>query len=51
MPEAVILNWNAENMSALNNDHFQEIIKLKPEVVLLRTGGTHLFLHPKTTKC
>jgi uncharacterized protein len=47
MPEAVILDWNAENMNTLNNDHFQEIIKLKSEVVLLGTGETHWFLHPK----
>jgi uncharacterized protein len=47
MPEAVIFDWNAENVNALSNDHFQEIIKLKPEVVLLGTGRTHLFLHPK----
>jgi len=47
MPETIILDWNAEDVNALNNDHFQEIIKLKPEVVLLGTGGTHLFLHPK----
>ncbi|WP_036303663.1 Mth938-like domain-containing protein [Methylotenera sp. L2L1] len=47
MPETIILDWNAENVHTLNNDHFQQIIKLKPEVVLLGTGKTHLFLHPK----
>ncbi|PPC96163.1 Mth938-like domain-containing protein [Methylotenera mobilis] len=47
MPESITLDWNAENVSTLNNDHFQEISKLKPEVVLLGTGKTHLFLHPK----
>jgi len=47
MPQTIVVDWHAENVSALNNEHFQELIKLKPEVVLLGTGKTHVFLHPK----
>jgi uncharacterized protein len=47
MPQTILVDWHAGNVSTLNNDHFQEIIKLKPEVVLLGTGATHVFLHPK----
>ncbi len=47
MPQTIVVDWHVENVSALNNDHFQGLIKLKPEVVLLGTGKTHVFLHPK----
>lgn len=47
MPQTIVADWHAENVSALSNEHFQEIIQLKPEVVLLGTGKTHVFVHPK----
>ncbi len=46
-PEALIHDWEAVNFAELNNKHFEKIADLNPEVVLLGTGATHLFLHPK----
>lgn len=47
MPQALILDWQVTNFAELTNEHFKQIAELKPEVVLLGTGTTHLFLHPK----
>ena len=47
MPEALIHDWQVINFAELSNEHFRQIADLKPEVVLLGTGSTHLFLHPK----
>ena len=46
----LILDWNAASFEDLTAAHFDEIAKLKPEVVLLGTGLTHRFLHPKITR-
>ena len=43
----LILNWNPASFDDLTADHFAEIGELKPEVLLLGTGLTHRFLHPK----
>ena len=43
----LILNWNPASFDDLTTEHFSEIGELKPEVVLLGTGLTHRFLHPK----
>ena len=47
MPQILIKNWQAVSFAELSNEHFRQIADLKPEVVLLGTGITHLFLHPK----
>lgn len=47
MPDALILDWQVTGFTDLSNEHFKQIASLKPEVVLLGTGATHLFLHPK----
>ena len=46
----LILDWNAASFEDLTAAHFDEIAALKPEVVLLGTGLTHRFLHPKIAK-
>ena len=46
----LILNWNPASFEDLTAEHFAEIGELKPEVVLLGTGLTHRFLHPKIAK-
>ena len=43
----LILDWKAATFEDLTADHFTEIGALNPEVVLLGTGLTHRFLHPK----
>lgn len=47
MTNALILDWSATNFANLTSADFQQIIDLKPELVLLGTGKKHQFLHPK----
>ena len=47
MPDALTLDWQVARFTDLTNEHFKQIADLNPEVVLLGTGATHLFLHPK----
>jgi uncharacterized protein len=47
MPQTLILDWQADSFAQLANEHFSQITDLNPEVVLLGTGTSHLFLHPK----
>ena len=50
MSDKLILDWQATDFSSLTEAHFAHIVDLKPEVVLLGTGGKHLFLDPKTVQ-
>lgn len=47
MPQSLIHDWPAASFADLSNEHFRQIAELHPEVVLLGTGATHLFLHPR----
>jgi uncharacterized protein len=49
LPERVIEDWNATDFDSLTVAHFERIAELKPEVVLLGTGKTHRFIHPRLT--
>lgn len=46
----LVLDWNATSFAALSAENFILIADIKPEVVLLGTGSTHRFLHPKITQ-
>ncbi len=46
-PAELILDWHQGNFSELDYVHFEKLRLLNPEVVLLGTGSTHCFLHPK----
>lgn len=51
-PNALIENWldanvNSHGLKSITQEHIAAICALKPEVVLLGTGQTHQFLHPK----
>ena len=50
MPDELILDWAATDLSSLTQAHFAQINDLKPEVVLLGTGQKHQFLHPKISQ-
>lgn len=55
MSEQLILDWSATDFASLTDVHFAQLldanlIKSKPEVVLLGTGKTHQFLHPKVVQ-
>ena len=47
MADKLILDWQATDFASLAEAHFEQIVDLKPEVVLLGTGEKHQFLHPK----
>ncbi len=47
MSDKLILDWSAVDFASLSAVHFDTLIDLKPEVVLLGTGKKHQFLHPK----
>ncbi len=52
MADQLILDWQAADfassgLASLSSAHFERLIELKPEVVLLGTGERHQFLHPK----
>ena len=47
LADQLILDWKATNFDELTEAHFANIAEIKPEVVLLGTGATHRFLHPK----
>lgn len=51
MPQVLIQDWQIASFAELTIDNFQQIAELKPEVVLLGTGTTHYFLHPKHYQC
>jgi uncharacterized protein len=46
MPE-YLSDWNVENFEALKTTHFQQLCKLRPEVVLLGTGQKIRFPAPE----
>lgn len=46
-PKNIISNWDCTVFATLAPEHFAEIVHSKPEVVLLGSGTTHRFLHPK----
>ena len=50
MPDQLILDWPVTDFANLVQTDFAQIVELKPEVVLLGTGQTHQFLHPKITQ-
>ena len=47
LADNIVENWQVTDFSALSEVHFEYLLKLKPEVVLLGTGEKHQFLHPK----
>lgn len=50
LPQEVIKDWQVADFDNLTAEHFERITELKPEVVLLGTGATHRFIHPKLTQ-
>lgn len=50
LPDSIITDWQATDFDSLTAAHFEKLVELKPEVVLLGTGAKHRFIHPKLTK-
>lgn len=46
----IILDWDVSSFAELTPAHFDQIVTIHPEVLLLGTGTKHQFLHPKITQ-
>lgn len=47
MPETAPRPWNAPSFEALTAAHFEQIEADQPDVVILGTGKTQRFVHPR----
>jgi uncharacterized protein len=47
LPDKVIEGWAPAGIDALTADDFAALLAHKPEIVLLGTGATQRFLHPR----
>ncbi len=44
LPDELIRDWSPKGFSDLKEEHFSDIAKLSPELVLLGTGNSHRFV-------
>ena len=49
-PNREISDWDVENFAALTRGHFEALLELKPELVLLGTGERQQFPRPELTR-
>lgn len=49
-PERVVTGWTAGGFDTLTESDFAALAELKPEVVLLGTGASLRFPHPRLTR-
>ncbi|MDI1361458.1 Mth938-like domain-containing protein [Methylotenera sp.] len=49
LPNQLIENWHVLSFDNIQANDFEKIVELKPDVVLLGTGASHKFIHPKLT--
>lgn len=47
MPEGEIVAWHVDGFDALTADDLQGLLQYSPELVLLGTGSTQRFPHPR----
>jgi len=50
MPEQLLENWDAATFEDLAPAHFEFILTLQPEIVLLGTGRSQRFPHPRLSQ-
>jgi uncharacterized protein len=50
LPDRVLQDWAATSFEALAEEHFETILSLEPEIVLLGTGATFRFPHARLTR-
>jgi uncharacterized protein len=50
MPEGPILPWGVSRFDALSAEHFEALVALGPELVVLGTGSVLRFAHPRLLK-
>jgi len=41
-------NWGVDDIEQMTHEHWHDIIKLKPEVILMGTGEKIIFPHPSS---
>lgn len=46
LPDCIITDWEVPDFDGLTTVHFEQLALLKPEVVLLGTGGIQRFIQP-----
>lgn len=49
-PERLITNWPPQQFDELASSHFQALVELNPEIVLLGTGKRQQFPSPRLTQ-
>ena len=47
LPDRIVEDWAPAGLDALTADDFAVLLAHKPEIVLLGTGATQRFLHPR----
>ena len=50
LPNLLVPDWPVSDFESLTEESFRRLLELKPEVVLLGTGGKHRFLHPRISR-
>lgn len=50
LPNQLVTDWTVTDFDSLAAEHIERIAQLAPEVVLLGTGATHRFVHPRLGK-
>jgi len=48
-PEGAVVAWDVDGFESLSYGHFERLLALAPEVVLLGTGERQRFPHPRLT--
>lgn len=46
--QKIVARWNVESVDDINEESLQAIFDLEPEVILIGTGDTQIFLPPAT---
>jgi len=49
-PDHAVVEWDAPSFEALTPEHFERLLELKPEIVILGTGERLHFPHPRLTR-
>ena len=49
LPDAIVKGWASAGFAALAERDFARLLTYKPEIVLIGTGATQLFPHPRLT--
>ena len=49
-PEDAVVAWTPTSFDALEAEHFAGLLELKPEIVILGTGASLRFPHPRLTR-